>query len=320
MGQLVNRDAFPYQIDKTIEKMVKSSYIEYKSELNSLVKDADAPVKGKEFTKAELSGLTLMREVAEGAGVEFDVPAEGNKKSIYFKQVGGGFVVTEIMLEDELFGHMKTMGQSLAEAARYYEDLDIARIFALGNTSAVTAWDGQYLFDTDHTNIKAGTTSSNLGAVALSESALQAAYEAYLNMVSPEGRPIQMEPDTLLVTNKNWVLAKRLMTQMFGISPLGANSTTGNADVGNSQLNMMKPGAGVMSYDVMKSAVLSQLLPSGTGFWLLSKKDLDIRMVYKRKFKLQMANDDRTGNRLYRGTMRYALGAFNWRGAYGSYA
>lgn len=316
---IVNRDAFPYQIDKTIEKMVKGAYIEYQSELDAFVKPADGVVKGKEFTKAELSGLTLMREVAEGAGVEFDVPAEGNKKSIYFKQVGGGFVVTEIMLEDELFGHMKTMGQSLAQAARYYEDLDVAYQFAQGNTTNVKSWDNVAWFKSDHSNIKAGTTTSNVGSSALSETNLQTAYEAYLNMVGPEGRPIQMEPDTLLVTNKNWVLAKRLMTQMFGISPLGANSTTGNADVGNSQLNMMKPGQ-VMSYDVVKSAVLSQLLPSGTGFWLLSKKDMDLRRIYKRTFKLQMANDDRTGNKLYRGTMRYAIGVFDWRGAYGSFA
>ena len=309
---IANRDSFPLQLDKTIEKMVKSSYIEYQSELDSLVKGADAPTRGKEFTKAELTGLTLMREVAEGAGVEFDVPVEGHKKSIYYKQVGGGFVVTEIMIEDELFGHMNTMGQGLSQAARYYEDLDIARIFALGN-NGVQSWDGVNLFSDSHPNLKAGTVSNNLGGVALSESALTAAYANYLNSVGPEGRPIQMEPDTLMVTNNQYVLAKRLMTQMFGVSPLGANSTTGNADVGNSQLNMMNPEQGLISYNVLKSAVLTQLLPSSTGFYLLSKKDMDIRMIYKRKFRLQSANDDRTGNRLYRGTMRYALGAFNWR-------
>jgi len=36
-----------------------------------------------------------------------------------------------------------------------------------------------------------------------------------------------MEPDTLLVTDpESYVLAKQLMTQMFGVSPLGANGVT----------------------------------------------------------------------------------------------
>jgi len=56
------------------------------------------------------------------------LPAEGDKKAITFKQVGGGLVVTQIMIEDgELLGYMNnTMGQGLAEAARYYQDLDVA--------------------------------------------------------------------------------------------------------------------------------------------------------------------------------------------------
>jgi len=82
----------------------------------------------------------------------------------------------------------------------------------------------------------------------------------------------------------------------------------------------MNPSNGILSYDVLKSAVLSRFLPSGKQLINYNKKDLDLRMIYKRNFTLQSATDERTGNRLYRGTMRYGIGVFNWRGAYASFA
>ena len=103
---------------------------------------------------------------------------------------------------------------------------------------------------------------------------------------------------------------------MVGIAPttVGANTTT-------DQLNLVNPKNGYIgSYNIVVSPVLTQVLGAGKAWFLLNKAKLDLLQKYKRRFRLEKGVDNRTGNKLYRGTMRYGISAFDWRGAWGANA
>jgi len=322
MANLINVPGMPKQFDKTIDKMTLEGYAKYPREYSALAKTV-TNVKGRQYTAAQITGLGAVREMVDGAGVEFDTITEGHKKSIYFKQFGLGFQVTPQTLEDELFDMVLKAAGNLGEQHAFRTDLDFFTLFAYGNDSAtVTAWDGLAPFADNHATLKSGDTINNIGAADLSETSLKTAFDYfYSNLVSEEGLPIAVNPDMLLVPSTQRWAAMQLMNQITGVTVVEANGVQNNND------NQVNPKNGYLEapYKVMTSRILSRLLAArgagSTNSWfLLDSKKIETMLIWKRQFTRKQFMDDLTDNMVVKGTMRYGVGVMDYKPMYGSFA
>lgn len=320
-NNIINVPGLPKQFDKTIDKMVLEGYAMYPREYPKLAK-VMSNLKGRQYTASQITGLGGVREMVDGSGVEFDTISEGNKKSIYYKQYGLGFQVTQQTLEDELFDMILKAAGNLGEQHAFRTDLDFMTLFAFGDDAAtVTAWDGKAPFADDHLTLKSGDTIDNLGAADLSETSLQAAFDYfYSNLVSEEGLPISVNPDTLLVPSTQRWKAMQLMGQITGVTVVEANGVTNDND------NKMNPKNGYLEapYKVMTSRILSRLLATrvskGNSWMLLDSKKIETMLLWKRQFTRKQFVDDLTDNLVVKGTMRYGVGVMDYKPMYGSFA
>lgn len=99
-------------------------------------------------------------------------------------------------IEDDKYGQIKLRVQSLArESKRHIDEL----IFTLlKNGFASNCYDGQYFFDTDHSEGDSGT-QSNKGTSALDATSLQAAITAMMKYKDDRGKLLGITPDLLVV-------------------------------------------------------------------------------------------------------------------------
>lgn len=317
---IINVPGVKGQFDKTIDKMVLEGYAQYPREYSKLAKVLNKQP-GRSYTEAQITGLGAVREMADGAGVEFDTIAEGNKHSIFYKQFGLGFQVTQQTLEDELHGMVMKAANNLGEQHAYRTDLDFFTLFSHGNdANMVKSWDDKAPFANNHVTLKSGDTINNIGAADLSETSLQAAFDYfYGGLVSEEGLPLNVNPDMLLVPSSQRWKAMQLMNQMTGVTVIEADGVTNNND------NQMNPKNGYLEapYKVMTSRILTKLFATRSatyrGWFLLDSKKIQTMLIWKRQFTRKQFIDNMTDNQVVKGTMRYGVGVMDYKPMFGSF-
>ncbi len=303
--------------------MFYGKYADYPKEFDKIAKIETFP-KGRTLTEAEMSPLGGMRAMGEGEAVSYDVPVEGHKKSIQTVKFGLGFQVTEEMSDDELFGMSKKMSSSLSRGANVCADTNFWNLFN-NAFSATTAWDGAAVFG-NHTTLKSKQVISNAGSADLSQTSLEAAFEYYDNLVDEAGIKLMLKPNMLLIPNKlKWVANDLLKAtgRVWDYTGTGGDRTKGlvsNGSAGiaqgpvNGLLNGVNPKNGLVDdWSIFASRYLSD-----DDAWFLLSDQHDFRFYWKKKPTMSSSDDFDTDNKMYKVIMRFAVGVFDWRGAYGS--
>lgn len=302
------RNSFPQQMDKDIDKVYMDHYQNYPSDYEKIAKIENFP-KGRYMTRSEISGLGAVEVISEGGRITFDTPVEGHRKQVEATKYGLGFQVTEEMVEDDYHGKVMQVPKTLAESAREKINVEFFSLFNDGN-DVHTSWDGQFVFSNGHTTLKSGDTIDNLATNALSETTMQAAFEYFQNLVDEAGRKIYVKPDTLMVPIKLQWLAGRLARQSGGI--------TGSADTAESSGNLMTTNPSNGFVDGWKVFVTRYLTDDETWF-LVSSKDHQACLGWKKKPALQSMDDFHTDSRLYKVTTRFKPVVFDYKAMYGSF-
>jgi phage major head subunit gpT-like protein len=128
-------------------------------------------------------------------------------------------------LEDDKYGLIKTKLLSLAsEAARHKEELAMTMLKnGLLTTAVANCYDGNAFFSDSH------TAYDNKAAVVLSTDNLWAAVEVMTTQVSDTGKPLGVNPDTLVVCPKSERTAREILE-----SPMYPDAMTQAAPFKNS--------------------------------------------------------------------------------------
>jgi hypothetical protein len=300
---ILNSAAFPKHLDGDINKIFFDDFEQYARDYLEVAKIETAPP-GGHYTEAELSGLGHLETKTEGNSITFDVPVEGNEKTIYYTTYAKGFQITEEGMADDLFGNFKKLPAKLSKSAAIRPDVVFFNhVFNNGFVSS-TAWDGNFIFDTDHTQLYTGlanlanepTTASDL-----SETSLQEAYEYYWGVEDEAGMPMYLDPEILLVAPQNTWMVNNLY------------KSSGMVGSANNDINTVNPSNGVISWRPFVSRFLTD-----TDAWFLLSKQRDCRLYWKKQATLESADDFYTGNALFKVTMRFGVGVFDWRTMYGN--
>lgn len=330
IGNYILSGTLPKQLAKDIDNMFNSTLEQAPDDVGKIFKTKEA-VSSNRYTRAEIAGFGLPSEIVEGGVVPYDVPSEGFEKTYFFHEYGLGYVVSELMLEDEQFGRIKQMPQALAKSIMVFKNYDCIDLLNNGEltTNKYLVKDGGALFKA-HTLLDkrfgddSTITNKTSSDTALSETSLEAGFQYFDDMIDENGYPYQMTPNKLIVSSSDRRVAHILITQMYGGSALqptaglgywgnGGTPTANSSTAGGTNLNIVNPeNGGVAAYDVMVSRYLD------TNRWFLQAPEHELQIMWKRAPKQESWFDKKTHNTIYQTRMRYSVFGEDYRGIYGN--
>lgn len=256
-------------------------------------------------TYAWLGSVPKMREFADER-----LPAGllEHSYTIKNKTWEASIAVDRAAIEDDLYGQIKLRVQGLAREAKRHIDEIVLTLVGSGFTSL--CHDGQYFFDTDHSEGESGT-QSNKGTAALSSASIQAAITAMMKYKDDRGKILGIVPDTLVVpADLQWTALELLnstyypemVDPSFGSQRLSANPMKGKLDL-----------------------VVSPYLTDTNNWFLLATKWVVKPIIFQSRVPVEFAaleGISETGflrdQYIYGVRARYNVGFGLWQTAYGS--
>lgn len=146
-------------------------------------------------TYAWLGAVPRMREM-EGERIPAKLKEYGY--TLVNKTYEASIEVKDADVKDDQTGKYGPLARSIGESARLFPD-ELIFGTLLPNGATELCYDGQYFFDTDHPIGDTGSTQSNKGTSALDATSFAAARLALMRMKDDQGRPINQNPNLLLI-------------------------------------------------------------------------------------------------------------------------
>ena len=320
----MSRDKFPLQFEKQIDQYITEAYATAPTEYTMLAKVEDFPA-GRTYRQAQMTGVGAMRTWHEGEAINFDLPVEGNDITWTIEGRALGYQYTPWMVRDSLHPErIKALNDSLGFMARFRQDVDWFRMLAQATSTAYrVAPDTKALLANNHVTLKSGDTINNLASGSLTQTTLEAGFQYFMKLVREEGVPLVANPNCLIVSDAaDYFLAKQLLGQDMAV----------NAGYGSTDMNRTNPKNGIVPQtEIIFSKTLARLMAAGAkltpgnpaftlagkGWFLVDKAKLQLVFQWQDKFEVATGEDFNTGNALVKGTMRYAVGAKDYKALYG---
>lgn len=313
MASMITSKSMPLQVSKELDEIYRVTMAEAPSEYDKLLKVETAPA-GPTFYSAQITGIGLPSKIGEGEGVPYDVPAEGNPVMRDYDQAGLGYIITDLMIKDELYGKMKKLPADLARSMRLYMDISAAN-FIDGLFDTEKSRDGGYVCGTHallNDVMGAGSQTNYAGTpAALSETSLKEAMQYFDNVVDELGAPLLLTPDELVVSSGDQYIAHRLLTEAYGTTlELGGLEKSATA-----LRNTMNPESGFVA---RWKPLASRFIDSDSGAFFLRAKEHDLKWYWKEQPKQTSTVEFDTDNIKYKAKMRFGIWANEWRGIFGN--
>lgn len=181
-----------------------------------------------------IGGLGTLATKPEGTPIAFDDPVQGQRVRTVHVTYALGWRATMEMMQDDQFGIMSQMAGDLGDSARDHRERVAWALVNDGFTGTTfRGLEGDSLFQTDHANLKAGGTQSNMlsPAVALSSTGLQALITLAETTTSDEGRFIDLNQAKLVVHPNLRQDAEVLFKTQFEV-----NSSNNNINITSSAI------------------------------------------------------------------------------------
>lgn len=165
--------------------------------------------------------------------------AEGH--SLRTKWYANGVEIDVDDVANDRLGIVKPQITRLAQQAARKIDAQVIDYYNRGFGGTLgTTYDGQYLFDTDHTASQSGGASqSNVITGALSAATLNTGIGRMMGFADSNGEPINIVPDTLIAGPSNQLVVREILAAQFNAN--GASNV--NAGIVNAIVNARISGS-----------------------------------------------------------------------------
>lgn len=248
----------------------------------------------------ELTGFGLLPVKPEGDGITYDSETQGYVKRYTNVTYGGGYIVTQEALEDDLYEKVsKRRSSALAFSAQTTKETVHANIFNRWFTSGYTGGDGVVGGSTAHPTASGNQSNILATAADLSEASLEDLCVNIMNATNSRGLKIAITPQKLLVPPALHFEAKRIL----------------ESDKQNDTANNAKNVVGTM----FKGGLITWPFLTDTDAWFVLT-DCPRGMIHfkRRAGSFEQDNDFDTSNAKAKFTERYAAGWSDWRRVYSS--
>lgn len=252
-----------------------------------------------------MAGTGRLQEYFSGQSPDLDRLTQGWITTFVHRNYGKMISFELDAVEDDLYGKLGTdVAGAWGDGARMKQEQVTAAI--LGNGFTDRGPDGQPLFAAAHPliNPRNGYYSyNNLGNVAFSSTALEAAIIAYNQQITEEGELINDDPKTIVFpTQLKFEVARVLNSTLTTVLSTSANA--------KNDTNVLKNIVDPLEWP---------RLPSATAWFLLGDKTQHtLRFIRRRALKPRDWIDDRTENMIYACGERYSVGYTDARYTWGS--
>lgn len=321
MANIITSKSFPLTtISKEVDAIYKRTLAESPTEYSRVLK-VNTAEPGPTFYQVEHAGLNaLPGPIAEGESVKYASTVEGNPIVREYFEYGLGYVITDRMLKDELFGTMKKLPAELAKnmqvfielaAMELYNTAELANVAKVKDGKALCASTGHELLN-DQLNV--GTVYNiPTTAGALSETTFREAQLYFRNATDENGFPKILTLDKLLVSQKDQDIAHRLHTQEFGSTLELGGLGTGTATNDSVQHNFANPNHGFVN-----GWAIDSLRYLDEDRWFALSDSHDNGFYWKEQPKQMRDSDFDTLNIKYQSRMRFGVWAYEYQGTYGN--
>lgn len=184
-------------------------------------------------------------------------------------------------LEDDQTGLIRTRAAELGEAAMRHDNKLVYQLLTSG--FAALCHDGQYFFDSDHSEGDSGT-QSNTTSSSLSDSSLETAVTAMMGFLDDRGEPRGVVPDTLVVGPK---LARKA-TDLAGSDVVVIRVGDGTAGTGATAATPFSN----YHKGIIKQVIVSEYITNFNWFVLQAQTALKPLILQKRSDIGQTVEDD----------------------------
>ena len=301
MTGIVNTGSFGKALWPGINTWYGKKYDEYPVEYTSLYDHNNTRRHYEEDVGTV--GLGLAKVKSEGAPVEYEGERQGFITRYVPVEYALGFIITEIMYEDDLYGIVgQKRSEALAFSMRQTKEIVGANVYNRAFTSGYVGGDGVTLCNASHPNISGGTWS-NTASADLSELALEQACIAISKWTDDKGLKIKVTPKSLHIPVELEFNACRI---------LKSDGRVGTAD---NDLNALK------SLGKFQNGAISSNYFTDANNWFI-RTDVSDGMKYmeRRGDYFKMEDEFDTSNAKYKSAGRYVFGWTDPRAVYGSEA
>jgi hypothetical protein len=271
--------------------------------------------KTKAYLVDDLSGLGSWSETDEAAEGETEDPVLGYPKTYTPLKYTKTIQVSYEAVDDDEYALLKrdTQAQEMGTGSRDRVERLHASVLINGFTATTNSPDGQFLFDTDHPKNRdeTGTTYDNLLSGAFSHDNLELAEtQVTNNLFSMAGIPIPPTNEIKLA------IPPALRGSVARVLSERAMERPGTAE---RDINRFVGKGTKYTYKVCEWIYLSSALGgSDTAWFMLFKEFGYLKTIWRAKPHYVSWRDDATEIYNFKGRMRLAAGADNWRCGFAS--
>lgn len=291
------RGAFSNLLVPGFKKVLFETYRERPTEGDKLVNMNTSKRSYEEVFN--IAGFGTLFEKPEGGPVVYTDALQGNVKRYVWTTFGGGFRITQEMVEDDLYGVMgNKMSKALGRSVRNnFEVVAHSPYNNAFNTAFVGLTAGESLCGS-HTTLR-GLTLSNTPAnpADFGLLAFQAAIEHFHGLLDESGLPVMFMP-RMIVYNPGdlWMVSQVLKSQYLPGTNLNDVNEAANQ--------------GVVPH-------LSHYLTDSDAWFVLADQH-DVNYFDRRPPTFSNADDFESGDAKFKVTRRNGAGYGDWRGIFGS--
>ena len=251
----------------------------------------------QENAMGELAAWSSTAKV-EGAEFSYSDLAQSTAKSFTMETFANSYDVTEEMQEDNQWPNIMSKAGELGRGAITCMELKAAGVYddavAAGTYTTLA---GDALGDATHNLINSGSTGNNLGTIALSAAGIQELEILADKLYDESGQFVKVNFDTLVVAPEK----KKEALELVGSDK--------DPESANNSINTYYGRYKVVSSPFLASTSIYYLIASGN-----ENKFKPIMYNYVEP-KLVMRTEPLTGNTLFQGRMRFAVGTAQWQHA-----
>jgi len=256
-------------------------------------------------TDLKMSDFGSLNLKGEGSDIIY-LDATGTQTKTYTPvRFGGGYKITQEMVDHELYGQVDQFEGRLMKSAIDGQETIAVNVMngAFGTTNldgySATGFDGLQLCSTAHTRLDGGTNQSNRPGtdLDLGVTGLQNAMIAFHNWKDDRGRPAMYRPSKLVISPEDVFTAREL---------LGSEYKPGTA---NNDINALR--------DFNLSTLVSHY-KTDTDAWFIFGDRHDVNFLWDQQPRTAMEDDfdaEVIKRKLVQG---FATGHGEWRGVYGT--
>lgn len=299
MSGIINTSSWGKALWPGINSWYGAAYAEHREQCKDLF---DTTSTNRAFEEDVGSvGFGLAKVKAEGSGIEYSGSQQGFITRYTPIEYALGFIITEIMYEDDLYGVAGKRGaKSLAFSMRQTKEIVAANVYNRAFNATYVGGDGVSMINAAHPNFSGGTWS-NLQSADFSELALEQALIDISKYTDDKGLKIAVMAESLHLPVDLVFDAERI---------LKSNQRVGTANNDINALNSM----GKFS----RGAIANNYFTDTDAWFIRTNVQDGMKHMERRADYFKMDEDFDTSNAKYKAAGRYSFGWTDARGIYGS--